>query len=233
MEVVVLRDGSRYQGELVEKVPGDHVTIKLATGEIKRFDFADLAPSPSPSALPAPLSGALGIIGADTSSPPPEGQVDVRIETSGSDYAYPSLMEAAPGGPDVGWRQICMAPCTARVDAGGLFKIGGRRMADSNTFRLGSAPSQTLYVKPSNNIGLALGISFLAPGIPLSIVGATFLATGSHESPLDTLGLTFSIIGGAFVVGGVIALLLNPSTTVSTDQGARVARAPQGLGFEF
>ena len=42
-EVVTLVDGSTYQGELVEKVPGDHVTLQLATGEIKRFEWSQLA----------------------------------------------------------------------------------------------------------------------------------------------------------------------------------------------
>src|SRR5580704_5570203 len=40
---VATKDGATYRGELVEKVPGDHVTLKLASGEIKRFAWTDVA----------------------------------------------------------------------------------------------------------------------------------------------------------------------------------------------
>jgi hypothetical protein len=63
-EIVVLNDGSTYQGKLVEKVPGDHVTIKLATGEVKRFDWSAIASTrdeqpllPPPPPLPASSAG--------------------------------------------------------------------------------------------------------------------------------------------------------------------------------
>jgi hypothetical protein len=42
-EIVVTKDGSTYQGELVEKEPGKEVTVKLATGELKRFDWNEVA----------------------------------------------------------------------------------------------------------------------------------------------------------------------------------------------
>jgi hypothetical protein len=55
--LVELKDGSSYQGDLVEKVPSDHVTIKLATGEIKRFDWSSIASTregaSAPQAIPA------------------------------------------------------------------------------------------------------------------------------------------------------------------------------------
>src|SRR5678815_4389071 len=50
-ERVTLRDGSIVQGELVEKVPGDHITLKLATGEVRQIAWSDVAPeqaSPPP-----------------------------------------------------------------------------------------------------------------------------------------------------------------------------------------
>ncbi len=42
---VVLIDGSELQGELVERVPGDHLTLQLATGEIRRLPWASIASS--------------------------------------------------------------------------------------------------------------------------------------------------------------------------------------------
>ncbi len=40
--IVQLLDGSTFRGELVELVAGDHVTIRLPTGELRRFALADV-----------------------------------------------------------------------------------------------------------------------------------------------------------------------------------------------
>src|ERR1700691_3404966 len=39
---VVTNDGSSYQGDLVENVVGQHVTIRLASGELRTFQAADI-----------------------------------------------------------------------------------------------------------------------------------------------------------------------------------------------
>lgn len=40
---VVLVDGGELQGELVEKIPGEAITIQLATGEVRRIPWASVA----------------------------------------------------------------------------------------------------------------------------------------------------------------------------------------------
>jgi hypothetical protein len=61
---VVLVDGTELQGELVEKVPGDHLTIELATGEVRTIPWSSIASTddaswspphaPPPPPLPHP-----------------------------------------------------------------------------------------------------------------------------------------------------------------------------------
>jgi hypothetical protein len=58
---VVLVDGSEVVGELVEKVPGDHLTIQLATGEVRTIPWSSIrstspvtAPTTSPPPPPPP-----------------------------------------------------------------------------------------------------------------------------------------------------------------------------------
>lgn len=54
---VVMKDGSRYRGELVEEVVGDHVTIRLVTGEVRTFasvDVASVGPLPLRRQRPPP-----------------------------------------------------------------------------------------------------------------------------------------------------------------------------------
>ena len=53
--VVLLNSGAEYHGQIVERVPGDHITIQLITGEVKVFAWRDVASDSS----------------TDHSSPPP------------------------------------------------------------------------------------------------------------------------------------------------------------------
>jgi F0F1-type ATP synthase membrane subunit c/vacuolar-type H+-ATPase subunit K len=48
---VVTKSGAKYRGELVEEIPNDHVTIKLATGEVKRFAWSEIEHGESPGPL--------------------------------------------------------------------------------------------------------------------------------------------------------------------------------------
>src|SRR5262245_43414910 len=40
---VTLVDGSIIRGELVEMIKGDHVTVRIATGEVRRIEWARVA----------------------------------------------------------------------------------------------------------------------------------------------------------------------------------------------
>jgi len=68
---VVLKDGSIFQGDLVESVPNDHVTIKLATGETRRFAWSDIAEQKEPGTArePAPAEAAAAAPAAAPKTP--------------------------------------------------------------------------------------------------------------------------------------------------------------------
>jgi len=51
-------DGSVYHGEIVEKVNGDHVTLKIATGALRRIEWSDIDANPKPRAR-MPLASAM------------------------------------------------------------------------------------------------------------------------------------------------------------------------------
>jgi hypothetical protein len=65
---ITLDDDSEVQGELVEKVPNDHVTLKLATGEVRTIPWAKIANMedasdstltiPTPTTLPHPSTSS-------------------------------------------------------------------------------------------------------------------------------------------------------------------------------
>lgn len=57
---VVTGDGAMYRGEVVEYVIGDHITLKLDSGELKRIPFADAAHISPPRPKAPPASAAPG-----------------------------------------------------------------------------------------------------------------------------------------------------------------------------
>jgi len=57
-EIVRTKDGSVYVGEMVERVVGDHVTVKLEGGATKVVAWDDFDPTPLPPAPPPPRTPA-------------------------------------------------------------------------------------------------------------------------------------------------------------------------------
>jgi hypothetical protein len=65
---VVMTDGSEVLGELVEKVPGDHLTLQLATGEVRVIPWASIQSMNPVEATPTTgtASGSTGTSGTTT-----------------------------------------------------------------------------------------------------------------------------------------------------------------------
>lgn len=73
---VVTGDGAMYRGEVIEYVIGDHITLKLDTGELKRIPFADAAhispPRPKgPAPAPGPAAGSVPYVAPTSPAPTP------------------------------------------------------------------------------------------------------------------------------------------------------------------
>lgn len=101
--VVSTADGSSYRGELLEYVPRDHITLRLATGQIKRFEWSQVRrvavigsarPSSggvSPQPVPAP---------APPPRPAPRASSDSEAD-SDSDQESPSRQSELTPKPDI------------------------------------------------------------------------------------------------------------------------------------
>ncbi len=85
-EVVVLKDGSLLRGALVELDDGDHVTVRLPTGETKRVEWSDIASS---SQIPG---DDLGLGAASLPAPPPPRSTMVAAPPA----PRPTLIVAPP-----------------------------------------------------------------------------------------------------------------------------------------
>jgi hypothetical protein len=110
-----------YRGTIVERVPNDHVDIKTASGDIKRFPMADVAyagaaeanaPPPPPPQSPRPLVTVNGV------------DVPVHFQGDSPGIAFHLHSGDATGvGPRGGFSataftKICEAPCDATLPSG-------------------------------------------------------------------------------------------------------------------
>lgn len=144
--VVKRTDGTVMRGRLVELVPGHHVTIELATREIRRTEWADLAPAaaPAPADTPrgrprtkkaGPRLVAAEILGDGTPARLErlEKTNTVRYVGTSNLLDYSFTVRRVEGSR---WTAVCALPCRMRVDPAFLYRITGDTIQDSQMFRL-------------------------------------------------------------------------------------------------
>lgn len=225
--IVTLANGTVLQGELVELVPNDHTTLRLATGEIRRVEASQMSGSDGdrPS-LVVPFAAL------DSDFGPNGTLVHVEVDRLYGTFLY----RAAPAGPDVGWLRVCEAPCNVPLDPDALYKVGGPRTSDSKPFHLRRVPRQTLFVDPGQPGSTALGVIFGVVGLGLTIPGVYLITRPTEKNeigpdPHHLPGWILFGTGAPFVLISAIELL-SGGTTVTTDDGSHVgALAPRALAL--
>jgi hypothetical protein len=246
--VVVLRDGSVVEGDLLELTDGDHVTVKTADGTERRMAWADIL---SNTMLPSPG----GPIVPPAPPPPPwySGSNGVVIKIQPNNYDEPPNLDQAVGGnPDGAWQHVCVAPCNIKLDPSGLYRISDGTsvnvdkygnastspMYDSKPFHV-SPRSQTLYVDGASQSDRVIGWVFMPTSLAFFIpAGLAFGGAFSDDKSFNNMfrfafGLPMALSGAAFFGFGLWYAL--SKTTVKDDTGQRIARGtvklPAGLSL--
>ncbi len=239
-ERVTLADGTVMQGELVEKVPGDHITLKLATGEIRTIRWSALAPqmqTPPPQVTiqqPQQPQGPLTHVTIDGDAP---GISLMRV------MGFGFVQYGSSTGSFASYQTVCVAPCQADIDGTAMYQIAGDGITPSATFSVPQGPTH-LHVH-GGSLGARLGgVWLVVGGITLAVTGGIFAGTFAAISTpgQDNTGW---IVGGLITAGvGVIMtafgipLFTGSATSVVNDQNVPVAkRAPSiratANGFVF
>ncbi|HEY1958761.1 MAG TPA: hypothetical protein VGH28_24265 [Polyangiaceae bacterium] len=259
--LVVTNDGSSYQGQLVENIVGQHVTIKLASGEIRSFQASEVksqgnvaAPAPvtPPPVTPAPLpdvaalavaAGIAPLPGAPGGPPITYGGPDaVQIHVTKDNNGESSLfMESTSG-----WLRVCTMPCTTAVDPKIEYKL-----RNSDAFRFPAGPPLDLVETGGGHRVLsAIGwtmitTSLIAAPFGLAINLGAFDAQGgtprtpqemaAHQALASTdtnVAIAFYTVSAALLITGIVLTSLHPSSTLSTTSGRRIVElTPRGLVF--
>jgi hypothetical protein len=239
-----LRDGSLYNGELVEKVPGDHITLKLVTGEIRRFEWREIAEVPPPEpATPSP-PGATPAAPTPPASPPrtinaPPASVALRngtvvqLQTDDPEAALyrQAGVSMVSGGRYVGmrefWNKVCKSPCGQSVDPDGLYSIRGINVAPSPAFMLPRLSFVSIDAttapggpKVAGGVFTTLGAVGAGAGLFIAALGAASPSSwpAGQKQSWEIGGAIGLGVGIAVLVGGFSLLAQEPTKVRINEQ---------------
>jgi hypothetical protein len=224
-DTVTLKNGAMYSGELVEKVPGDHEILKLATGEVKRFEWADMVaaavPAPAPSVPPPPQAPQVRVkLDADNPKATLEVYAGEGLVADSNGRVYSEIVGSA----------VCTPPCDKDVPPG-KYRIAGDGILPSDWFMLAASPSSVeLRAKTASWGGHQAG--WILSVASLGLVGTGALEFGlAASNPRG--GSTDNIVGGICLGVGAAALaiglplwIINFATSVSIADAAQPAERP-------
>ncbi|MCU0656272.1 MAG: hypothetical protein MUF64_13790 [Polyangiaceae bacterium] len=239
-QTIWLKNGGFLRGSLVELVPGDHVTVQLVTGELRKIPASEIdrmstgaGGSAAPTAIPAPTAPA-------TSATPP---VAIPSPSAAPALSLAPLRVVAPGGAGVeiewrkrldpgGWARVCQAPCELGVLAiDREFRAAGPGIQPSRSFLLepGERPV-SVEVRPGQASLHRWGTLAFLVGLPVMLAGGVGIGLDlgtkiPHNETYGTVGLVTAAVGGALLLTS-LPLLYSGQTRVLNDKGIQIARKP-------
>lgn len=247
---VSLKNGNLYRGELVERIQGDHITLKLATGELKTFAWDELAPAPPPPGIP-PAPAPRPVIQA----PPPDPGTLVTLNGDGvrlerlTGTASVSMAWGSGGwgsGSAELYEVVCMAPCNKQVDPSAQYRLAGPGLVATGTFPISGSTAHIDAHMGSRaqrtggwvifGVGLAVG----AMGFLIGAAVGTEPTTLSGGTQVGGGGTPYLIAGGigvAAAIGGLVMVVTAASSAVVNGESVglrlapHVALTPRGLVF--
>lgn len=228
-ERVTLKDGSVVAGELVEKVPGRKLVMKLATGEVRTIAWASLLQDPSTTdrtltagdvQAPAPQAP---FVHAEITADRPGAileRVNLAIARSTWSGAYPAF------------EPVCALPCSASLASDGAYRVSGPGFRPTVKFGLspngsrlsvhtGSAGGRAGGVVLSVLGGLSLFVGIVAATAPLYMTDyesePTRNYTTKHGQDLLEAGAVAGVAGLVMLVSGIVLYSVSKSSIESED----------------
>jgi hypothetical protein len=184
VDAVHLRNGGLYRGHVTEIVPGDHVTVRVESGETKRIAWSEIdrvivASTPIP---PTPTRGTAAPATTPLAAPMVGPRARVHITASKNVILY-----RRPAGSS-NWVQACASPCNEELPIGDAYRITGNNVAASKEFHLEASPGGTVdvAVDPPSTGGMVAGGFLAGGGATAAYVGLLMAMVGAAE--IDNCG---------------------------------------------
>ncbi len=233
---VSLKDGSDIQGDLVERVPNDHLTLKLATGEVRRIEWSDIqkiedgsseartrpTPRPAPSTVSA-SNDVLVVLDSDK----PGARLEAFLGTStGVGLAWTSRGTVPVAVSSEHWASVCTAPCQRLVQPNLEYRVNGDSLVSSDKFVIDGAHSNVRIKATMGSNGTRIGAALLALGLGLPTLTASAVCLGfgianksnpSMNATGDVLLVTSSILFAVSLAAFIPAIYLRQISTSSVE----------------
>ncbi len=196
VENVRTKNGSLYHGEIIEKVVRDHVTIKLATDEVKTIDWVDIATLDTLPSVPRPRDLVL----------------DVTADVDGA------VLERRNG--DGIFTEVCHAPCE-EASPSGLYRIAGPQLVPTRPFQANGnvqvfATLTTRTMKTAAVTTSALSGGLLFTGFMLLLADLSTPSYPNDKSGLNWATGTVMTLGTlSFVVGMTLLSIAKSQTRIT------------------
>jgi len=251
---VLFKNGSKVRGQVVDIVPGDHVSIRFKSGEMRRFEWADVdrvmpasgpEPPPLPPAPPKPQPTVVPPVPtvAPTATTPPVETLPpatgptVKVHINSPVLA--SLQRRPRGGQS--FLKACDAPCDLDMPLADDYMVtaaGGKTTA----VKLAGQAGQTVIIDvdpPSDGgkiggvIMIVVGIIGFSVGAVVDLVGLALEgasdATSSGKSSADGVLIAGLVITGVSLglgIGGIVVFFKSGNTDVTTKTGYLTPKIP-------
>lgn len=203
---ITLADGAAYRGVLVERVPNDHVTIKLPTGDVKRFEWKEIK--------------------SDTFG----AQLGPVVHLEGK----PGAFLERPLGTTSHYERVCDAPCDRRL-APGIYRAKAPGHGTSKPFSLDGAESKTVTAKLASTNQTWGGIVIMALGAAGVGLGVVQITTGRETDNTLGYGVTAlgcaMFIGGLIAIGTNRSSITVDGKQVALDRAGKWRVGVDGLKF--
>jgi hypothetical protein len=225
-DLVTLKNGSRYRGMILEFVPGDHVDLRLPSGEVKRFAMVEVAyageAADEPHAGPQPEPGA------------PRRLLKVDIDEARVHFeSFPADTDfhIRTGGPH-SYERICSAPCDANLPTGkqrlALALKGRAPVEPDDAVAIEGASRVTGTYVDNHGTRVAGWIFFgLSIGTGTALMALAFANPAPDSGPNTALfGSAVLVIGGGVTFGLILALHHDRVTLEVTPMNAGLRLPP-------
>jgi hypothetical protein len=228
--LIVLRDGSRYRGIILESIPKDHITIAITRDELRRIPFEEVV-------YAGPLEGAKrrSLVSAQATTPLEKDQslamksvtkigesmVHIRTKTPGLVVWIAEIPSTSNATTDTGFRRLCEAPCREPIEHGRYrlaYSLGDRKPLEVksvvNVTREGTLEAEIRSMAPQRILGwIVFGLS-AATGTAL-ISASTATASTSRRDKLIAGGI--ATMAGGSALGLPLALTSDTALVVDLD----------------
>ncbi len=151
----------------VETVMRDHVTLKLATGDVKTFDWEDIQWE-----VPPP-------------PPPPPRVVKADVDLTFAANEASAVLQRRSADRD-GYDDFCASPCHRLVKPEGIYRVNVPGTMTTNAFQLRSAHDNHIVALMRPHTRMMIGTILAIGAIPIQAIGAG-LAVATSNAPTYTI----------------------------------------------